>query len=209
MPYRERKFRLVALIAASAVLSSGLFLSACAPQTQLLSVLFEGVPPPGKEVPPEPVVRKPRRPPFKPLKPPEVPRVAEVEEKPARPDWAALFQKLPKVADGSVDWGRALNEKLIAPKPGIGPEATDQPVVDLNVELIPKDQPAFKVTFPHKAHTPWLACTNCHTGIFQMQRGADPITMAKVFAGEYCGRCHGKVAFALTGCPRCHTAMPK
>jgi c(7)-type cytochrome triheme protein len=78
----------------------------------------------------------------------------------------------------------------------------------MNVELIPEGQPVFKVTFPHKEHTQWLACANCHPGIFQMRRGADPITMAKIFAGEYCGRCHGKVSFAVaTGCPRCHLAL--
>lgn len=207
MPAITIQFRLLALAALFAVLSSAFFLSACAPQTPLLSVLFEGVPPPGQEVPPEPVVRQPRRAPFKPpAKPVPLP---EVPEKPAPPDWAALFQKLPKATDGSVDWVRALNEKRIAPKPGIDPKTDDQQAIDLNVELTPKSQPAFKVIFPHQPHTQWLTCTNCHPAIFQMQRGADPITMEKVFAGEYCGRCHGKVAFALTGCPRCHAAMPK
>ncbi len=209
MPAINSKCRSIALMALSAILSSGLFLSACTPQTQLLSMLFEGVPPPGKEAPPEPVVRQPRRPPYKPPAPPEVKPPAVVEEPPAKPDWAALFQKLPKVADGSVDWMRALDEKLVAPKAGIDPKTDDQPAIDLTVELIPQGQPAFKATFPHKAHTQWLACANCHPAIFQMKRGANPITMEKIFAGEFCGRCHGKVAFAPVGCPRCHTAMPK
>lgn len=207
MPAIMSKFRVLALVVLFAVLSSGLFLSGCTPPPQLASLFFEGVPPPGKEAPPEPVVRKPRRAPYKPpekfVPPPPVP------EKPPSPDWAALFQKLPKSADGSVDWMRALDEKLVAPKPGIDPKTDDQPVIDLNVQLIPKSQPAFKVIFPHKAHTPWLACANCHPAIFQMKAGADPITMEKIFAGEFCGRCHGKVAFAPTGCPRCHLAMPK
>lgn len=203
----KKRSRSLALMALSAILSSGLLLSACAPQSELLSVLFEGVPT-GKEVTPEPVVRQPRRPPYKPpAKPVPLP---EVPEKPPPPNWAALFQRLPKVADGSVEWVRALNEKLIAPKPAIDPEAKDeQPVIDLNVELIPKDQPAFKVIFSHQVHTQWLVCGNCHTTIFQMKRGANPMSMGKIFAGEFCGRCHGKVAFALTGCPRCHLAMPK
>ena len=205
----SKKCRSIALMVPSALLSSGFFLSGCAPQTQLLSVLFEGVPP-VKEAPPEPIVRRPRRPPYKPPAPPEVKPPVEAQEAPVKLDWAALFQKLPKVADGSVDWMRALNAKLIAPKPGIDPEAkTEQPVIDLNVERNTRGQPLFKVIFPHKAHTQWFACTNCHPAIFQMQRGANPITMEKIFAGEYCGRCHGKVAFALTGCARCHIAMPK
>lgn len=208
MPPRKNRFRLIALAALLAVLSSALLLGACAPQTQLLSALFEGVPPPGKEAAPEAVVRHPRRPrfipPAKPVPAPEVP------EGPPAPNWGALFRKLPKVADGSVDWVRALNEKLIAPKTEIDPEAkNEQPIIDLNVERIPRGQPLFKVIFPHQAHTQWFACANCHPAIFQMQRGASPITMEKIFMGEYCGRCHGKVAFALTGCARCHVAMPK
>ena len=68
--------------------------------------------------------------------------------------------------------------------------------------------PDFKVTYPHRIHTQLLACTTCHTGIFQMQAGADPITMEQIFAGEFCGRCHGKVAFdPTTACPRCHLGM--
>lgn len=204
MPARTGRLCALALLA---VLASGLLVSACAPRDRLLAVFFEGLPPEGKEAPPEPVVRQPRRTPYKPpAKPAPPPKAAE---KPVAPDWAALFQKLPKAADGGADWMRALEEKLIAPKPGIGPEAVAQPVFDLDVERIPKGLPMFKVVFPHKAHTQWLACANCHPAIFQMQRGANPITMEKILAGEFCGRCHGKVAFAPTGCPRCHLAMPK
>ena len=208
MPPRKNQFHVVSLIALFALVASAFFLSACTPPTQLLSVLFEGVPPPGKEASAEPVGRQPRRPPYKPPAPLEVKPVV-VEEPPPKPDWAALFQKLPKVADGSVDWMRALDEKLIAPKAGIDPKSDDQPAIDLTLELVRQGQPAFKATFPHKAHTQWFACANCHPAIFQMKRGANPITMEKIFTGEFCGRCHGKVAFALTGCPRCHLAMPK
>jgi hypothetical protein len=28
--------------------------------------------------------------------------------------------------------------------------------------------------------------------------------MTKIAAGEYCGRCHDRVAFPLTDCLRCH-----
>lgn len=193
-----------------AVLSGAMVLMSCTVPPRLAAVLFEGVPPPGKETPPEPVVRHPRREAYKPpapLTPPVV--LAKVEEKPPPTDWSALFKKLPREEDGSVDWNDALKEKLIVPRPGIAPDAAEQTVFDYDVELVPAGLPAFKVVFPHKAHTQWLACINCHTEIFQMQRGADQITMAKVFAGEFCGRCHGKVSFALTSCARCHLAMPK
>jgi c(7)-type cytochrome triheme protein len=156
-------------------------------------------------VKPKPVVHQPRRPPYSPPAPPPV--VGWVAP-PPKPDWHQLLVKLPKEQAGGVDWDSALEEKLIAPKAGIEPDAPDQPVFDLTLELVPEGQEVFKATFPHKEHTEWLTCANCHTGIFKMQRGGDPITMAKIYAGEYCGRCHGKVSFAVpTGCPRCHLAL--
>ena len=61
------------------------------------------------------------------------------------------------------------------------------------------------VRFPHKPHTKWLACSNCHPAIFLPQEGANDISMNKVLRGEYCGVCHDKVAFSLFVCERCHS----
>jgi c(7)-type cytochrome triheme protein len=106
------------------------------------------------------------------------------------------------------DWAKALTGDVIAPRPGIDPKAEEQPVFPLDVELVPADNPLFNVVFPHETHTALLACTTCHPAIFQMAKGADPITMGNIYAGQYCGVCHGKVAFAVpTGCPRCHRAL--
>ena len=183
------------------VLATVLLLSACIAPPQELSSVF------GPVTPHEAAVHKPRREPYQRLKPSPI---VEVKEELARTDWAARLGELPKDAGGGTDWVLALNEKLIEPKPGLDPKAEDEPVLDLDVELVPKAAPDFKATYPHKIHTQLLACANCHPGIFQMEKGADPITMEKIFAGEYCGRCHGKVAFDVaTGCPRCHLGMPK
>ena len=190
-----------------AAVSGGILLGACSEPPRSLSFLFEQALPPGQKAPNEPVVRQPRRAPYK---PPEPPPVVEMKEEAPRIDWAALRDRLPKDAGGSVDWVRAMNEKLIEPKLGLDDKAEEEPVLDLDVELVPKDAPDFKATYPHKTHTRLLACANCHPAIFQMEKGADPITMEKIFAGEFCGRCHGKVAFDVaTGCPRCHLAMPR
>ena len=149
----------------------------------------------------------PRRPEYK---TPAPPLLVEMKEEAARTDWAARLELLPKTMDGTTDWVLALNEKLIEPKPGLDPETEDEPVVELDIEFVPKDLPDFKATFAHNTHTQWIACANCHPAIFQMEKGADPISMDKILAGEYCGRCHGKVAFDVdTGCARCHLAMPK
>jgi c(7)-type cytochrome triheme protein len=196
---------LVVILFLAAGLGSG-----CSTETRhrILTVVFEGVPPPGQEKPPGPYIRKPRRPP--PYKPPPPPMLAVKEYKPAfQIDWKALLRKLPKDAAGGVDWVKALADGDIHPASSIDPDhPNDQPVLPLDVHLDPPAQPLFKVVFPHEPHTQWLACTNCHPKIFHMQAGADPITMNKIFAGEYCGRCHGKVAFDVaTGCPRCHRAL--
>jgi c(7)-type cytochrome triheme protein len=156
---------------------------------------------------PKPVTGKARRLPYSKPKPP--PPVEFMEELP-RTDWLAELNRLPRDANGGTDWVRALDSKLIDPKAGLDPKTEDEPVMDLDVELVPEGLPEFKATYPHQIHTRLLACANCHTGIFQMEKGADPITMEKIFAGEYCGRCHGKVAFdPATNCIRCHREMPK
>ena len=179
-----------------------LALAACSAQpVGPLATLLEPAPPP------QSVVRKPRRPPYK---PPAPPVIIKVQKAPPPTDWDAVLDLLPKDASGRTDWVGALNGSLITPKPGPDAKDLEQPVFDMDVELVPKGAPEFKVVYPHKIHTALLACANCHTGIFQMEKGADPITMGKIFAGEYCGRCHGKVAFdPITACPRCHVAMPR
>ena len=190
-----------ALVAFLAIASSSLFLNACTTSTQpaLSAFLWPA--------PSLPVVHRPRRPPYKPYVPFTM---AYKLDAPVRTDWAARLAELPKDASGAIDWVKALDEKLIEPKPGLDDKTEDEPVLDMEVELIPKDAPDFKVAYPHKIHTELLACRNCHTDIFQMEKGADAITMDKIFAGEYCGRCHGKVAFDVaSGCPRCHLGMPK
>lgn len=121
--------------------------------------------------------------------------------------WDNVMKLLP-VTGGTPDWAKALTEGVIAPRPGADPKAVDQPTFPLDVEVVPADNPVFKVRFPHGTHTALLSCTTCHPGIFQMARGADPITMEKIYAGQYCGACHGKVAFPVpTGCPRCHPVL--
>lgn len=120
--------------------------------------------------------------------------------------WEDAVKLLPVTA-GMHDWAKALAQGVIEPRPAIDPKAVGQPVLPLNVERVPAAGPMFKAVFPHQIHTALLSCPNCHTGIFQMAKGTTPITMAKINDGEYCGVCHGKVAFPATACGRCHPAM--
>jgi c(7)-type cytochrome triheme protein len=199
---------IVVLVASVAGIISG-----CSQESRyrVLSIFFEGVPKPEEKTTRwQPVVRQARRQPPSVATPTPTPTkvVAVAREEHGR-DWlAALMPKLPKDKSGKPDMERALNEKLIAPRPGIAAKAKDQAPFNMNVELVPKGQPTMKVVFSHKVHTQWLGCPNCHPAIFKMKKGADPITMAALYGGKYCGVCHGKVAFAIpTGCARCHSAM--
>jgi c(7)-type cytochrome triheme protein len=132
---------------------------------------------------------------------------AEQAAGPRYASYAALSAALPKDNMGNLDWVAAADAGLIRPRPGIDPEAEAAPILPYDVRLDP-GIPLFEVVFPHAPHTYWLRCDNCHPQIFRMKAGANPITMAKILEGEYCGRCHGKVAFSpATSCPRCHTKL--
>lgn len=105
---------------------------------------------------------------------------------------------------GMVDWGRTLEQGLIAPRAGLDSAAAadllDLDVVMRNTRAMPH------VRFPHLAHTRWLACANCHPQPFPYRVGTLRITMADLFRGRYCGMCHDRVAFVTWfACERCHS----
>ena len=106
-------------------------------------------------------------------------------------------------AGNQVRWVRALEEGYIQPRTNIFPETRIE-VLDLDI-IMPRTGSAKYVRFPHRAHTEWLDCSNCHDAIFAAKAGATPVTMLQILSGEYCGRCHGAVAFPLTECDRCHS----
>ncbi|MBI1819603.1 MAG: hypothetical protein HY202_08290 [Nitrospirae bacterium] len=117
---------------------------------------------------------------------------------------------LPKDQYGLVNWADALRQGKITPKPSLNPEEADMPPFDLSFDIPTKSNFMPNVLFPHKIHTMWLACTNCHPQIFMMNHAENNkiMTMPKIASGEYCGRCHNRVAFPLSDCLRCHV-IPK
>lgn len=193
------------------------FVTACSRET--LSFFFDGVPKPGEEKP----VKRPRRtrapeaaqapeavPPTE-VKVGEVPPPRPTEERPAAERstrWEEVEPILPKDVQGAVDWMNALEERVIKPRSSLDPKAPELETLPLEVELVPEENPTFRVVFRHETHTRWLACDSCHPKIFAMQKGADLMTMEKIYAKEFCGVCHGTVAFAVEpNCTRCHQAM--
>lgn len=115
------------------------------------------------------------------------------------------FGNLPAGNSGNyVDWVKALGEGKIAPRyDRVNPDA-DPIVMDLNIVREVKGSMP-DVVYPHKQHTEWLDCSNCHPAIFIPQKGANNISMASILVGEKCGVCHGKVAFPVAECRRCHS----
>jgi c(7)-type cytochrome triheme protein len=118
---------------------------------------------------------------------------------------AVAFAELPKSPAGNhVDWVKAIDGKAIDPRwDRIDPAATAV-VMDLNIVREVKGSMP-DVVYPHKQHTEWLDCSNCHPAIFIPQKGANQISMASILLGQKCGVCHGKVAFPVSECRLCHS----
>ncbi len=115
----------------------------------------------------------------------------------------ALQRLTPDYTGNQVRWVQALDKGEIKPREKIFP-TTKVEKLDLDIILDVKGgMPA--VRFPHRQHTEWLDCVNCHDTIFARAAGASKISMYKILQGEQCGICHGAVAFPLTECARCHS----
>src|SRR6185369_6481394 len=95
-------------------------------------------------------------------------------------------------AGNRVDWVKSLRDGKINPRADrLDPKAVPA-VMDLNIVREVKGSMP-DVVYPHKAHTEWLDCSNCHPAIFKPQKGANQISMAGILLGQACGVCHGKV----------------
>ena len=126
------------------------------------------------------------------------------------------MKNFPRDEAGLIDWVQALRKGHIAPRSDL--HGTNKDLKPLDLDIIFTDTGSMpKVRFPHKAHTEWLTCKNCHPGIFKQKKGANIIKMDDIagkgnpemddiLKGKYCGVCHGKVSFAPTkNCRRCHS----
>ncbi|MFQ5329464.1 MAG: c(7)-type cytochrome triheme domain-containing protein [Thermodesulfobacteriota bacterium] len=122
------------------------------------------------------------------------------------------LKDLPRDGFGNhVDWVKALRERKIEPKATL--DGTEEMwVFDKDIPLpVTKFSPhPPDVVYPHKGHTEWLHCGSCHPSVFNMKAGGNPeMSMRKIYGGQYCGVCHGKVAFPLENCFRCHSHAPQ
>lgn len=132
---------------------------------------------------------------------------------PANADTALLqppmevFASLPRTEGdlgNGVGWVNALENGKIKPRWDRLDPAAEPMVMDMSVVRVVKGAMP-DVVFPHKQHTEWLDCSNCHPDIFIPQKGANQISMAAIILGQKCGVCHGKVAFPVSECRLCHS----
>ncbi len=114
------------------------------------------------------------------------------------------MQGFPRDKSGVIDWVKVLGDGIISPRASkLGEE--EMHVVDFDV-IFKNTQSMPFVRYPHRQHTEWLTCKNCHPKIFLPQKGGNPVTMSAIMQGQFCGVCHGKVAFPPSkNCGRCHS----
>lgn len=112
------------------------------------------------------------------------------------------------ISGNRVDWVKTLHDGTIEPRYDRNDPSKKPFVMDLNIVREVKGSMP-DVVYPHKQHTEWLDCSNCHPDIFIPKKGANQISMAAILLGQKCGVCHGKVAFPVTECKRCHSKQKK
>ncbi len=128
-------------------------------------------------------------------------------------DWEQASEMLPKDDIDEVDWMAAMRQGVIKPRAEMSKQGNPDARVFKWDFFFAGPDPESDAFFPHSSHTEWLTCESCHPAIFPYRElgmeGSEnyTISMDRVFEGEYCGKCHGVVAFALDSCGRCHTKM--
>ena len=101
-----------------------------------------------------------------------------------------------------IDWVKAMDNGLIEPRANLD---GSEEILPMDMDILMEQTATMPhVKFPHLAHSQWLSCENCHNAIFEPVKDGNPITMGKILKGEYCGRCHDRVAFSLFVCEKCH-----
>jgi c(7)-type cytochrome triheme protein len=125
-------------------------------------------------------------------------------------EYRKFTARFPKAIYG-IDWEAAENSGAIKPidsLEGVVPKGEPmQAREDFAVQ--PKYSWVHPIQFSHQKHLAWNGCEVCHPDIFPTtKKGAVRYSMFQNVEGRFCGACHGKVAFPLNNCQRCHPAGP-
>ena len=123
-----------------------------------------------------------------------------------RKDFEAFAADLPRRGvGGDVDWEEAELKGLVRPADFVEGVSFARKALRMDKDVAIRSQGWMSdVLFSHKKHAAWNGCEVCHPDIFPNQKGEARRTMLQISSGEACGACHGKVAFGLAECQRCH-----
>jgi c(7)-type cytochrome triheme protein len=124
-------------------------------------------------------------------------------------EYEAFTEKFPKSVYG-VDWEETEARGLIKPVDVVEGLSVARPPLKQQDDFAVKARVAWvsDITFSHKKHTIWNGCEVCHPEIFAAtKRGVVRYSMFNIKAGQFCGACHGKVAFQVEACSSCHKNM--
>ncbi|BDG09243.1 c(7)-type cytochrome triheme domain-containing protein [Anaeromyxobacter paludicola] len=124
-----------------------------------------------------------------------------------RRDWDAFAAKLPRARGGHVDWEKAEAQGLVIPADFLPGVSFERRKLQMSKE-VPFESKGWmqgNIVFSHPKHTVWNGCEVCHPEIFpSTSQGAARTSMLQIASGETCGACHGKVAFPIAECEKCH-----
>ena len=124
-----------------------------------------------------------------------------------RKEFEAFAEGLPRKGAGEVDWEEAELRGRIRPVDYVEGQSIRRPPMqmDKDVAIASRARWMTGVLFSHRKHAAWNGCEACHPEIFPAtKQGEVKYTMFQISSGEYCGVCHGPVAFPVADCERCH-----
>lgn len=116
--------------------------------------------------------------------------------------------RLPRSKFGNrIDWTRSL-KRAIKPENYLKISFAEELAFDKTLQLEAEWARIPPAVFPHKQHTDWLDCNNCHPSIFNIKKKATKhFSMQLNLDGNFCGVCHLNVAFPMNDCRRCHPGI--
>jgi c(7)-type cytochrome triheme protein len=125
-------------------------------------------------------------------------------------EYNAYTKKFPKMSYG-IDWMATESAGIIKPidfLEGVSVKER-QMMTRQDLSIVAAYPWVHPITFSHEKHSIWGGCELCHPEIFPAAaKGTVTYSMFSNIDGRYCGACHGKVAFPLNYCSRCHPPRP-
>lgn len=121
--------------------------------------------------------------------------------------FGVFTERFPKKGLGNgIDWEEAEKIGVIKPIDTIEGISVKRSQLKTREDFTIKSKGTWMsdIIFSHEKHTKWNGCELCHPDIFNVEKETTRFNMFQIYSGQYCGACHGKVAFPVIECDRCH-----